>query len=185
MDRRGVRRNRAGLAIVGAILVLAGLAALARSLGLFPGVLGPADTAVTDSRVRELTSDNTWFWVALAIVSIVVALLALWWLISQLRSSATRTLRLEPDPRHGTTTVPARVAGGALEADLVDSPHFRQAQATLLGNPARPRLYLTATLLASADFGAAKQRLHEALSRYRRAMDAQETPTTVLLRSSR
>lgn len=178
MDRRTARMNRTGLAIVGVILLLAGLAALARGLGLF----GSADAAVTDPDTREFASDSPWFWWVVAAVAIVVALLALLWLASQIPGRGVRALRMEPDPRHGTTTVPARVAARALESDLLDSPHFRQASATLAGSPTRPRLHLVATLAPTADYQAARRRLGEALNRHRQALDTRDLHATVLLR---
>lgn len=185
MDRRPARLNRTGLAIVGALLVLISLAALARIVELWPDQLGPAGTAVTDTRARELTSDNTWFWVVLAIVLAILAVLALAWLAAQFRNRSVSTLRVEPDPRHGNTTMPARAATAALEADLTDSPHFRSAQASLQGSPGRPKLRLVATLRSGTDYDAARSQLNEALNRHQQALDAEDLPTTVLLRATR
>ncbi|QSB15414.1 alkaline shock response membrane anchor protein AmaP [Natronosporangium hydrolyticum] len=185
MERHAAGRNRTGLAITGAVLLVAALAVLARALNLLPGVLGPATDAVGGPRIRELTTDNTWFWVLVAVASVVVALLALGWLLSQLNQGSLRSLRLEPDTRHGTTTVPTRAVTGALEADLTDSPDIRQAQATITGRPSQPRVWVSATLVATADIRGARQRVREALARHRQALTAEELPTTVLLRSGR
>lgn len=185
MSRRTARGNRIGLAIVGLVLLLISLLALARSLNVMPGILGSPDAPVIEPRTSEFAAEQTWFWVALAVVLIVIALLALRWLAVQTRSDSLGRLRLESDPRRGVTTMPAGAATGALESDLANSPYLRRASASLDGTATRPRLNLAATIAPSAEVAAAKSRVYEALERYGQAMEAPDLPTTVHLRVGR
>ncbi len=185
MSRRTARGNRLGLALTGLALLLTGAAALARGLGRWPRVFGDAHAAVTDRHTREVAHGSIWFWIPLAVAVVVVGLLALRWLAVQTRTEAVRAIRLEPDPREGTTTLPARAVTGALHDDLAASPYLRRANATLTGSPARPRLSLTVTLEPAADVAAARHRVHEALGRLRQAMETRHLPTVVTLRTAR
>lgn len=185
MDRRTARGNRIGLAIVGAALVLAGVAALVRGLDLLPGVLGSASTSVTDQPTRDFATDQPWFWPALAAVLVLVALLALRWLAVQTRTGAVGTLRLEPDPSLGVTRLPARAVTGALEDDLSRSPYLGRAHARLTGSGVRPDLHLSAAMEPAAEPGAVRDRLHAAIDRTRAALEAPELPTTIQLHARR
>lgn len=179
---RTARGNRIGLAIVGVILLLAGLAALLRALDLMPGILGSADAPVTEQQLRDFADEQPWFWVVLAIVLILIALLALRWLGMQARSEEVRRLRLESDPRRGSTSMPASAATGALEDDLASSPYLRKANAGLNGSPSRPRLHLAVTMEPTAEPRAVLDRTYQALDRYGRALETPETSTLVQVR---
>jgi HAMP domain-containing protein len=185
VSRRTARGNRIGLAIVGLALLIAGLLTLARGLDIMPGILGSPDAPVAEQRTRDFLAEQTWFWVVLAVVLVLIALLALRWLAVQTRSDALGKLRLESDARRGATTMPAGAATGALEEDLASSPYLRRASATLNGSASRPRLNLSATIAPSAEVAAAKGRVYEALERYGRAMETPQLPTLVHLRVGR
>lgn len=182
---RTARGNRLGLAIVGVILLLAGVAALVRALDLIPGVLGSADAPVVEEPLRDFAADQPWFWVLLAVVLIIIALLALRWLAVQGRSEAVRTLRLESDSRKGSISMPADAATGALEDDLETSPYLRRAQAGLNGGPSRPRLRLSVTMEPTAEPAAALERTYQALDRYAQAMEMPDAPAVVQLHVGR
>jgi len=185
MSDRTARGNRVGLTIVGLALITAAVAALARGLGLWPSLLGHAADPVTNQRVRAFAADHLWFWLALAAVAILIALLALRWLAVQTRTEAIGTIRLEPDSRHGNTTLPAGTLTAALRNDLEESLYLRRTHATLTGHQARPRLALTVTLEPNADPAAAEQRIQEALDRLRQAMETDHLTTTVEIRTAR
>jgi hypothetical protein len=185
VNRRTARGNRIGLTIVGLLLLVAGLLVLARALNVMPGILGAPDAPLADQRTRDFGAEQTWFWIVLAVVLVLIALLALRWLAMQTRDDTLRTIRLESDPRRGTTTMPAGAATGALEDDLAASPYLRRVRASLNGSATRPRLNLAATMLPTAEPGAVKHRVYEALERYDRAMESPQTSTTVHLRVGR
>ena len=184
MSRRTARGNRLGLALVGAALLLAGVAGLIRGLGWWPGVFGAAQSGVTEQSSRFAAEQGDWFWPVLAAVLVLIGLLALRWLLVQARTGSVRTLRLEQDSRRGTTTVPARVVTAALTADLADGVPLRRVNAGLTGSPTRPRLHLSAALPAGADPVSARARIGEALWRQRRALEVDRLPTVVTMRGS-
>lgn len=185
MSDRTARGNRVGLTIVGLALIVAAAAALARGLGLLPALLGHAADPVTNQRVRAFAADHLWFWLALAAVAILIALLALRWLAVQTRTEAIGAIRLEPDSRQGDTMLPAGTLTAALQNDLEESPYLRRTRAALTGHPAHPRLALTVTLEPGADPAAAEQRVREALDRLRQAMETDHLAATVEIRTAR
>jgi hypothetical protein len=182
MNRRTARGNRIGLAIVGTVLLLAGAAALLRGLDLLPDLFGAAEAPVTSEPTRDFVADQDWFWPAVAAALIVVALLALRWLLAQTRTGALRTLRLQPDARRGATTMPARTLAGALEDDLARSPYLNRPRATHTGSRTSPRLRVAASVEPGADPGAVRTRAQEAVDHCRQALEAPTLPTTVLFR---
>ncbi len=184
-NRRTARRNRAGLALVGLILLLAGAAGLARGLNVLPRVFGPASTSVIDPATVRFVVEQKWFWPALAVVAILLALLGLWWLASQTRVDSLRNLRLEPDSRQGVTNLPGRAVTAAIENDLADSPYVHRGHARLTGSSAHPRLHLHVVLDRDADPAAARARIDQALARVRQAVELDELPTTVELTARR
>lgn len=180
MSRRTARGNRLGLALVGAALLLAGLAALIRAAGWWPGVFGRPDSPVISPGTQEFAAEQRWFWLLLALLLVVVGLLALRWLAVQTRTEAVNTLRLEPDPRRGTTKLSARAATAAFAADL-GGDGLRRINASLRGSGQRPRLFVAAVLTDTADPATFRHRLGWALDRYRRALETDQLPTTFLL----
>lgn len=181
MRRRTARGNRIGLSIVGGLLVLAGLAALARGRGWFPRLLGNPDAPIIDQATQAFPARQGWFWPVLAVIMVGIALLALRWLLVQTRTGAVGTLRLEPDPAQGAIRLPARAVTGALADDLAASPSLRRPRARLTGSPTRPRLHLTAGVDPAADPGAVRDRLHQVVDRSRQTLESPELPTTIRL----
>lgn len=180
---RTARGNRLGLVVVGVLLLAAGLAALARGLDVAPQLLGGAGQPVLDERVRD-TAAQPWFWPVVAVGLLLVALLALRWLAVQTRSGAIRSIRLEPDPSHGRTTLPAKVVTAALADDLATQLRPRRTQVALTGHRMRPQLQLELTLPVDADPVAVQYGLRRALARHRRALEAGDLPANVLLRAT-
>ena len=184
MSRRTARGNRIGMIVIGLVLLAAGAAALARGLAIRPALLGPAHAAVIDEQTRRYASSHSWFWPALAAIAVVVALLALRWLAVQTRSDAIRHIGLEPDPRHGVTRLSAGAATAALEDDLSASSYVQRVNATVTGAPTTPQLALTVTLPTHADPALASQRIHQALARFRQALETEHLTATVRIRAT-
>lgn len=182
---RTARGNRITLAITGLILLAGGLVALARASALAPRVFGTAHAPVTGRPVRHLADAHIWFWIALAAATFVLAVLALCWLVAQSRTPMLRAVRLEPDPRHGATSLSARAIAGAIQDDLADSSSLRRTRAAVTGSPTRPYLLLSVVLAPDADVTAARRRIHEAVDRARHAMEIEDLPTAVRLRTGR
>ncbi|RCG25344.1 alkaline shock response membrane anchor protein AmaP [Sphaerisporangium album] len=175
MKHRPAAANRVGLALVGLLLALAGAVTLARALGL----LGPPHAPLIPAEVSGFPAGHPWFWPAVIAGSLVVALLALYWLLVQGRLDTLRTLDLEPDPSHGATRVSAGAAAGALEDDLAESVHGERARASLAGAPSDPRLALLVVLPDQADPAVARQGINGAVTRLRRTLESDRLPAVV------
>ena len=81
------RLNRVLLTIVGLLLVAAGIYTLLRSWGAL-GDAAAAEPLFTANARDWVQRNEEWFWPVMAGVSTLVALLALRWLLAQLRTTA-------------------------------------------------------------------------------------------------
>lgn len=179
------RANRSGLALTGLILLLGGLTAAIRGAAFAPHHLGAAHVPVTGRFIRAFADTHLWFWIALAALTITIGILALSWLGTQSRRPALRTIRLEPDTRHGTTTLSAHAITNALEDDLSADPYIRRATARLTGSRTRPHLLLNVTIDPDTDPDTARSNIHQAIKRARHALENDDQPATVRIRVSR
>ncbi|MFC1413644.1 alkaline shock response membrane anchor protein AmaP [Streptacidiphilus sp. N1-12] len=145
MSRTAVNRTLLGL--VGLVLLAGGALLLAGGLDLnrrwhlgLPAdwtVLQPHH-AVLDAADRTRWRADSWWWPVLFAALGVVAVLALWWLLAQLRRGATGQVTV-PD----TADVPVRLRGDALARAVADDaeqiPGVARVRVRLLGRPKRPR----------------------------------------------
>jgi hypothetical protein len=156
MSRTAV--NRILLALVGLVLLAGGALLLVGGLNLNRRWhLGlPHDWTVTDPHHALLdAADRTrwrgdsWWWPVLFAVLAVVAVLALWWLLAQLRRGATDRVTV-PD----TADVPVRLRGDTLAAAIEDEaeqiPGVSRARVRVLGRPRRPRARIALLLAPGA-----------------------------------
>ncbi|MFC4112387.1 hypothetical protein [Nonomuraea zeae] len=142
MNRKTGRGNRWGLALVGLALMILGGASLARGLGAFSQNWAAARTTIVDANVVGFFARTSpWIWWALALVSVVVALLALRWLLVQGRRETHGPLRLESAPT-GVTEVSAGGMANAVAADVESSPAVLSADADMVGGRGRPEVRL-------------------------------------------
>ncbi|GGS74662.1 hypothetical protein ACFFV7_06285 [Nonomuraea spiralis] len=170
MNRKTGRGNRWGLALVGLALAVLGGLTLAR------GLLGPS-TPIVDGDTRAFFAVHSpLVWWAVAALSILVALLALRWLIAQGRRDARTRLRLENGP-DGVTEIAAGGMAHAVAADVEASPAVLNADADLVGPRGRPEVRLR----VAADEAAPMSELSGHLSRVtlpnlRDALDRDHVP---------
>ncbi|WP_336206007.1 hypothetical protein [Nonomuraea sp. LPB2021202275-12-8] len=142
MNRKTGRGNRLGLALTGAVLTILGGVGLARGLGTFSTDWAPAGTPVVDGNVQDFFARTSpWIWWALAALSLVVALLALRWLLVQGRTDRYDSVLLEGGPG-GVTRVTADGVAHALAADVASGPAVLSADASLAGSPRQPEVRL-------------------------------------------
>jgi hypothetical protein len=179
------RGNRVGLALTGLILLLGGLTAAVRGAAFVPHHLGAAHTPLTGHFIRDFADTHLWFWIALAALAVAIGTLTLSWLGAQSRRPTLRTIQLEPDTRHGATTLSAHAVTNALENDLNADPYVRRATAGLTGSRTRPHLLLNVTIDPDTDPAAARSNIHQAIKRARHALENDDQPTTVRIRVSR
>jgi hypothetical protein len=186
MTRRTARASRTGLMIIGLILLLGAGAVLARSLNASTSVLGnPHAPLLTRGQVQYPTK-NSWVWPVVAAASFLIAVLALWWMAAQTRIRAVRRMPLEPDRVHGTTTLRADAATGAMTDELESHPSIRAAGARLHGSSTTPGLRLGVTAENRADPRLVRAGIEdEALPHLRGALELDKIPTVLRLQFSR
>ncbi|XVQ85456.1 alkaline shock response membrane anchor protein AmaP [Microbispora siamensis] len=158
MKTRSGKGNRAGLALLGLVLLAAGGLALARALGAFGGAA--VREPVVDAGARNLAATAPWFWPVVAAIAFVIGLIGLAWLLALLRVDRPRRLRLESDTS-GVTEVDAHPASEALAEQVSAYPEVCRAHAVLRGSSDDPRLDLGVSAVEPADLGALVTRLHE------------------------
>jgi hypothetical protein len=186
MTRHTARVSRTGLLIIGLILLLGAGAVLARSLKASTSVLGnPHAPLLTHGQVQYPTN-NSWVWPVVAAVSFLIAVLALWWMAAQTRTGAVRRMPLEPDRLHGTTTLRADAATGAMIDELKSQPSIRAADALLHGSSTAPGLLLGVSTENRADPRLVRAGIeNEALPHLRTALELDKIPTVLRLQFTR
>ena len=138
MTRHTARVSRTGLVIIGLILLLGAGAVLARSLSASTAVLGNQHAPLLTHGQVQYPTKHSWVWPVVAAASFLISVLALWWMAAQSRIRAVRRIPLEPDRLHGTTTLRADAATGALTDELRSHPSIGAADALLHGSRRPP-----------------------------------------------
>ena len=174
------RLNRVLVALFGLLLLTGGVLALVRSFGGFGRRL--ADDKLLTDRQTRFAQDNAWVWIVVAVVAVLLALLALRWLLAQLRSDRTGTLDLEPDPRKGATTLHPSAVTNAVCQEIESYRGVRSARARLLHDERHPDLVLDVDLDDRADVAATRSRIEtDAVAHTRTALGLGALPTRLTL----
>lgn len=143
--------NRTWLAVVGVLLLLAGLAGTAIGTGLLSSVTGSSTTGPQPSDPTVGAGIGDVFASGAAVtgvglVGLLLALLGLGWLLAQVpRTNAAGTLRLHDDPTQGLTTIGPAVLTDAVSEDVRTLPGVTDADAVLRGTANEPELTLRLT----------------------------------------
>ena len=180
MSRRVDTANRTVLTLLGLLLLGGGGVGLAASFGAFgdpPPVL-PAPA-------RRFEDDQPWFWWALAGVCLLIALLALRWLLAQLRTDRLSRLDLTRDDREGRTVVHAGALTDAVEEEAKALRGVAGASARLLEDHAR-KLTVAVELADYADVAEVRRVIEDrVVAHARQAVDDPDLPVDVELRPGR
>ncbi len=188
MSARVNGANRAALALLGLLLLLAGVAGLALSVGIRSVSSYQLSTPrpgqpVIPKQLSSFAAANTWFWWALAAAAaLLLALLGLRWLLAQLRTD--RISRLDPttNQQDGSTVVHAGALTDAVAADAATIPGVDNASAQLISHPTR-RLVLAVNLTDYADIGQVRNQLESlTVAHARQAVDQPHLPIDIRLR---
>ena len=175
---RPARLNRTLLALLGAVLLAAGVLAV---LAYFDrlGPLGPGSTVLP-----EIGEPPAWTPTAVAAVGVVLGLLALRWLLAQFASGPkTQTWQLNDEA--GITKFTPTIAMMPFTDEVSALPGVRSAHATLGGNRDTPTLAVVITAEPQADLRDIRQRLAaDTLPRLRQALDLEAIPVAVEFRFS-
>jgi hypothetical protein len=169
MRQTASRLNRTWLTILGVLLIVAGAAGVLLGLGqAAPLVRGIGTGWVAPTPERHLVGSAsagafalTWVVLLTAAVAVVVALLALLWLLAQIpRANAAKPFRLHDDARTGLTRVDADVLARAVKTQVAGLPGVTGASAVIRGSAEHPDLTLRVTADDRTDIGALLERLH-------------------------
>jgi hypothetical protein len=175
--------NRTVLVLIGLVLVAVGVGGLLLSLNLIGGDTGPRPV-IPDS-VAGFATGTSWLPWAAAAAAVVVALLGLWWLLTQFRVDWPTQLDLTGDRPDGTTTLAAGALTDAVEDDAASIRGVTGASASLRSQPTR-RLDLTVDLAAFADLGEVRRQLEQqTANRTRQLIDQPNLPIWIEVRPTR
>jgi hypothetical protein len=185
------RTNRIMLVLLAVLLIAAGLAAGAASIGVF-GTATRHSSPIANPTGHFIGAQGGWLWPAAAVAAAIVVLLALRWLLALLFSTdRAGDLPITPGGSAGRTTLAAGALTEAVAEEIESYRGVNSARARLLGDPADPELVVTAALEETADFAGLRQRIETgALTHARTAvgnpsMPAQLDLTVTAKRSTR
>lgn len=180
--------NRVVLGLIGLVLVLGGGSVLAVGLGASPPSWwvhdGERDVLLSDAD-RARWRDESWFWPTAIAVLAVCLLLALWWLVAQLRRRRLAEVLVETGDGEG-----ALLRGRALEGVLVGEAEalegVQRAAVSLTGRRSAPEARVSLLLEPHATPGDALHRLSaEALAHARDSAGLDRLPAVVQLRGAK
>jgi hypothetical protein len=175
--------NRTVLALIGLVLMAAGVGGLLLSFTLIAN--GTGRWPVVPDPVVEFATGTSWLPWAAAAAAVVIALLGLLWLLAQFRVDWPGQLDLTGDRPDGTTTLAAGALTDAVEDDAASIRGVMGASASLRSQPTR-RLDLIVNLAAFADLGEVRRRLEQqTVARTRQVIDQPYLPIRIELRPTR
>ena len=171
------RTNRTVLVLLAVLMIAAGAAAGAASLGAF-GSFTQHSTLLDNPTGHFVGGHGDWLWPAAAVAAAILVLLAFRWLIALLFSTdRSGDLLISPRGQGERTILAGHALTGAVLAEIESYRGVSSARARLLGDPADPRLVVTAALDENADFNALRQRIEtEALAHARLAVENMALP---------
>ncbi|MEU0137046.1 alkaline shock response membrane anchor protein AmaP [Streptomyces sp. NPDC006296] len=178
--------NRILLGLAGLVLVVAGGAVLATGLGLSVPSWWPWDgtgDVLLSAADRTRWRDEGWWWPTVIAVLAVLVVLALWWLLAQLRRGRLAEVLVDSGDGQG-----ALLRGRALEDALGDQARaldgVSEARATLTGRRTAPRARVRMLMEPHAAPGLALRGLAEgALTHARTSAGLDELPAEVRLKA--
>jgi hypothetical protein len=171
------RTNRVALTLFGLILLLAGVFGLTASVGGFGNAYAHR-TLLANQAATYIGHHGAWFWWAAAGACLLLALLALRWIIALLLSTdRAGDITITRGSAHGATTMHPAAISGAVSREIETYRGADAARARVLGDAASPELVITVTAARSADLAALRHRIEtEALTHARHALSKPEMP---------
>ena len=177
----GVNRlNRVLLTVFGLVLSVGAVAGLALGAGAFGA--RAARRPLLEPEVSGYADRTPWFWWVVAVCSVIVALLALSWILVQARTDRLRRVELAVGELDGETVVHAGAVTEAVEQEVGSYLGVTGASARLRGKRAC-RLDLIVGVSPAADLAELRDRLQQRLvANLRQVLDAPGMPVHVQLR---
>ncbi len=187
MHRRTHRGHHLGLTLIGVLLTFSGGAMIANHLGGF-GTRAATEHLYPQPATDWIAAHRWAYWIA-AVVALILAGLALRWLLVQLRTDRLHRLSMDtdrdPDPHAGITTLTASAVLDAISTDIDRIPGVHKATAALSGTRDAPELWLTVTLHDNADSGTVRTQLVDTvLSDARTSLEKPDMPAYLTLKVS-
>jgi len=174
------RLNRAALILLGLLLSIGASAGLALGAGAFGAP--NSRRQLLELQVSGYADRTPWFWWVVAAGSVLVALLALSWLLAQARTDRIGWIDLAVGDPQGSTVVHAGAVTEAVEQEVGSFIGVTSASARLRGDRTR-RLDLIVGLSESADLTQVRNRLQQqTVANLRQVLDAPDLPVHVQLR---
>ena len=180
------RTNRTVLTVFGLLVLLAGAAGMAASVGAF-GTAFSRRTLFSNRVSAYIGQHGTWVWAAAAFICLLIALAALRWILALLVSTDRAGDLTVPGSRdQGTTKVQPTALTGALAGEITTYHGVDTAKGRVIGDETNPQIVLTITATPTADLPALRHRLEtEALPHARQALGNPALPIQLDLDVSR
>ena len=180
MSSRANVVNRIALTVLGLLLLAAGGFGLALSAGAFGA--GRATYPVLPQEVSTFPDGRPWFWWAVAGVLLLIAVLALLWLLTQLKTDRTTRLDRTTNARDGYTTLHASALTNAVEDETLSITGVTGASANVREHRGQ-HVFLRVDLADSANIAAVRTRLEdEVVAHLREGVGDPHFPVTIQLR---
>ena len=174
--------NRVVLTLLGLMMLAAG----ALGLCLGAGVFGErrASEPVLPQDVSTYPDGRPWFWWAVAGILLLIAVLALLWLLAQLKTDRMTRLDRTTDARDGYTKLHASALTNAVEDEAAGITGVAGASAKVREHRGQ-HVFLRVGLDDSADIAAVRARLEdEVVAHLREGVGDPRFPVTIELRPS-
>jgi len=180
MSSRANVINRVVLTVLGLLLLAAGGLGLALSVGAFGA--WRATYPVLPQEVSTFPDGRTWFWWTVAGVLLLIAVLALLWLLTQFKTDRTTRLDRTTSARDGYTTLHASALTNAVEDEALGIPGVTSVSANVHEHRGQ-HAFLRVELADSADIGEVRTRLeNEVVAHLREGVGDPRFPVTIELR---
>jgi hypothetical protein len=172
------RTNRVMLLLLALLLIGAGIAAGAASIGAF-GTATRHSPLIANPTGDFIGDQGAWLWPVAAVAALILVVLALRWLLALLFSTdRSGDLSIPSGSSAGRTTLAAGALTEAVVEEIEGYRGVNSARARVIGDPADPELVVAATLEETADFAALRQRIETgALTHARVAVGNPSLPT--------
>lgn len=178
------RRNRAGLLLIGLLLLGVGAYGLARGWGAF-GERAATEPLLVDEWRRFVARNGLWFWPAAAVASLLAAVLGLRWLRAQLAAGTPRQVDLTHRGDGGTTVVRPAGAARALADDIETYRGVTEVSARVTGEPEAPEIDLRVEVVDSCHIPSLRSRIEqEALAKFQQALELEAVESNLEFRLS-
>jgi hypothetical protein len=180
------RTNRVALTVFGLLVLIIGAAGMSAAVGVFGH--GFSRRTLFANRVSSYVGHHGgWVWPAAAGVSLILALIALRWILALLVSTdRAGDIPVPVATSDGTTILQPAAVTGALTREISAYHGVDRAHGRIIGDGAAPEIVLEVTAKPATDLHSLYQRIEaEALTHARQALDKDTLPIKLDLDVSR